>query len=283
MTTPFNTAGSEKAFHLDVRGVAPKDIVPEAFILQVATRAGAVEGDEPAVLVPFLSLEDAPDYVAEANAIDESDPDDSQVVIHTGKLGLLVPISREQLGIEDTATLLSDAVRRAMVRKANRAFLAQAAPTPPATTPPAGILNQGITSINTSIQTAQSLDPVIDAVATIEDAGGVASHILASPQSWAYLSKLKDGNDLPLIGSGTNAGPRTLQSLPVLVDRDVTEWSLVVLDKRAILSVYGQILVARSEDYGFNKDVVYVRATWRAGQQVSDVNRVILVPVLDLS
>jgi HK97 family phage major capsid protein len=251
--------------------------------LQVSAKAGNVEGDEPAVRVPILSLEDAPDYVAEANAIDESDPDDSEVVIHTGKLGLLVPVSREQLGIEDTATLLSDAVRRALIRKANRAFLAQTAPTPPAVTPPAGILNQGITSINTSIQTAQSLDPVVDAVAAIEDAGGVASHVLASPQSWAYLSKLKDGNDIPLLGAGTQAGPRSLLSLPVLVDRDVTDWSLVVLDRNAILSVYGQILIARSDDYGFNRDVVYIRATWRAGQQVSDVDRVINVPVLDLS
>jgi hypothetical protein len=39
------------------------------------------------------------------------------------------------------ATLLSDSVRRALVRKANVAYLAQAARVGPATTPPAGLLN----------------------------------------------------------------------------------------------------------------------------------------------
>lgn len=280
MTTPFSTPDSAKAFHLDVKGVAPKDVIADALVLQTSTKAGNVEGDEPAVRVPFVSLEDQPDFVPEGDPIAEADPDDTEVVIHTGKVAVLVPISREQYGTEDTASLLSDAVRDALIRKANRAYLAQAAPSSPAVTPPAGLIHQSLGTVTGTVQ-GNDLDPIVDAVALVETAGGTASHILASPQSWAYIQKLKDGNDVHLLGAGTQAGPRTLLGLPVLVDRDVPDWQLIVLDRRAILSVYGSVLVARSDDFYFNQDSIAVRATFRFGAKVSDTDRVVLVPVLD--
>jgi hypothetical protein len=84
--------------------------------------------------------------------------------------------------------MLSDAVRRALILKANAAYLSQPAPTPPATTLPAGLLNLPLT---TGGVVSDDLDAVIIAVATIEDASGSATHILCSPSSWADLSKFK--------------------------------------------------------------------------------------------
>ncbi|MCV7122300.1 phage major capsid protein [Mycobacterium lacus] len=271
---------------MDVKGVEPRDVVSEAIILQVSVKAGAVEGDAPSVLVPRVEFDpdDVP-FVPEGDAIVELDVPDSQTQIFTGKIGLIVPVSREQWGQPDAASLISDAAREALVRKANRAFLSQADPSP-ATTPPAGVLNQTITVWPDDIATAASLDPVVDAIANIQADGGVATHVLAHPLDWATLAKLKLATDsnASLLGAGTDGSPavapqRRLLDVPVLIDRDVTQGNLVVLDKRAILSVIGQVLVATSQDYLFGKDSIATRLTWRFGAKVSRPERVVSVPL----
>lgn len=175
MVTPFNTPDATKALAMDVRGVAPADVVPDALILTTSTKAGVVEGDAPVVRVPFISLEGAPGFVAEAAEIPESLPDDTEADIATGKIAVLVPVSREILAQPDAGSLLNAAVRKAMTRKANRAYLAQAAPVAPATRPPAGILNQAITDGGAL---GTDLDGLVDAIAAIEDAGA------RPPTSW---------------------------------------------------------------------------------------------------
>ena len=66
-----------------------------------------------------------------------------------------------------------------------------------------------------------------------------------------------------------------------LVALDVLPAAAGAVDRRAILSVYGSVLVARSDDFYFNQDSIAVRATFRFGAKVSDTDRVVLVPVLD--
>lgn len=270
---------------MDVKGVAPKDVISEALIMQATTKAGFVEGDAPAVLVPYVSFDpdDVP-FVPEGDSIPELAPDDSQIAIHTGKVGLIVPVSREQWGTDDAASLISEAAREALVRKANRALLVQAAPTPPATNPPAGILNQVLTVGTDDIETAASLDPLVDAIALVESDGGAASVILANPLSWASLSKLKvtsDGNNAQsLLGNEAQSQPqRRLLNVPVLVDRDVPGDRLVVLDKRAVLSAYGNVQIATSTDYLFGQDSVALRITFRFGAVVARPQRVVTVPL----
>ncbi len=264
---------------MDVRGIAPKDIVSQALILQCSTIAGQVEGDAPSVLVPYVSFEDQPGFVPEGDPIPEAVPDDSQVQIFTGKVAILVPVSREQMGQPDAADLLSAAAREAVIRKANRAFLAQAAPTAPATTPPKGILT-GVTPETDEI--ADNLDPLVDAIAKIEDDGSQASHILTSPSGWAELSKLKLGTDsnAALLGAGNapaNAPVRALLNLPVLVDKDVPADKVAVLDKRGILSVSGPVMLAQSSDYLFNYDGIALRITWRFGSKVAKPDRLVVL------
>jgi hypothetical protein len=53
----------------------------------------------------------------------------------------------------------------------------------------AGLLSQPVTNGGTI---STDLDALVDAIATIEDASGVATHIIASPEGWAELSKFKD-------------------------------------------------------------------------------------------
>lgn len=280
-SNPFSTPDAVKALAMDVKGVAPKDVIPDAFVIQATTKAGNIEGDAPAVLVPYVSFDpdDVP-FVPEGEPIPELAPEDTQVTIHTGKVGLIVPVSREQWGQDDAAGLISDAAREALVRKANRAFLTQAAPVAPATNPPAGILNQALTAGSGDIVTAGNLDAVVAAIANVETDGGIASHILAHPLDWATLQTLKLATDsnAALLGSGTSSAPaRQLLNLPVLVDRDVPQGELVVLDKRAILSAYGPILVATSQEYLFGQDSVALRITFRFGAKVAKPERVVTV------
>jgi HK97 family phage major capsid protein len=274
----FSTQDSKKAFHLDAEGHAPVDIIPSALILTHSTVAGRVDGDEPVVRVPALDLTDAPDFVPEGEAIDESNPDDTETLIGTSKVALLVPVSREQYAQGTAASLLSNAVRRAMVRKANFAFLAQPAPVGPSTQPRGGLIHQGLTDGGIL---GESLDELISAIAAIEIAGGVATNILAHPNAWAALSKMKaeDNSNVSLIGAGTEVAQRRLLGLPVAVDRDVPESSIIVLDVDAVLSVYGLLQIAVSEDYMFNRDAVAVRATWRLGARVNDPARVVVLGV----
>ncbi len=132
MSSPFATTNSAKAFHPDVVGLAPQDVIPEALVIQTSTKAGNVEGDEPAVRVPFVEIDEADvGFVPDGDDIDEVEPDSSEVLIHTGKVAVLTRISREQWVSGSAASMLSDAVRRALILKANAAYLAQVAPTPP--------------------------------------------------------------------------------------------------------------------------------------------------------
>src|SRR5262245_30205030 len=99
--------------------------------------------------------------------------------------------------------MLSDAVRKALILKANAAYLSHAAPTPPATTSLARLCNQSLTSCGT---VTDDLDEVGDAFATVEDAAGTATHIIASPSGWAELNKFKTATDshVSLVGIGNH-------------------------------------------------------------------------------
>jgi hypothetical protein len=64
----------------------------------------------------------------EGDDIPEADPDSSEVLIHTDKVAVLVKVSREQYATGSAATMLSEATRRALIRKANVAYLSHALP-----------------------------------------------------------------------------------------------------------------------------------------------------------
>lgn len=272
------TITTPKGLHLDVLGFSPAEVIPNWIGLTASTRAGVVEGDEPAVRVPFLNFDDDATFVAEGTPITEADPDASEVVIATGKVAVLAKVSREQYEQDGAASLLSDSVRRSILRKANGAFVAQVAPTAPAMNPPAGLLNLGITDGGTI---AADLDELVDAIATIENADGTATSIIASPAAWAALSKLKTGTGSAqsLLGAGTDAPIRQLLGLPVQVTKAVPTGQLLVLDQGAVLSAYGEVKLAVSDQAYFGSDSIGLRATFRFGQQVVDGDRVVKLSV----
>lgn len=263
----INTSSSAKAWSPDVAVHHSQDVVPEALILQTATLAGSIEGDEPSVRVAYVDDASA-QFSAEGAAIPEAEPELNEILVHTGKISQLIRVTREQFHQEGTAQQLSDSVRRSILRKANEAYLTQVAPTSQAVTPPAGLLN--VTGIENGDEISTDLDPLVDLIAALESNGATPSHIVVDPTGWATLRKIKTGtgSNASLLGAGTNDAERRLLDLPVLVSPAISAGSGVIIDKSATIAAAGDILVAASEHAYFETDSIGLRATWRIGWNV---------------
>lgn len=267
------TTNSAKAWSPDLSTFAPSEVIAEALVLQASTVAGTVEGDEPAVRVAYVDDAEA-GFEPEGDEIPEADPGLSEVLVHTGKVAQLVRLSREQWVQNGTPQMLSDSVRRAVVTKANQAFIAQAAPTSPAVTPPAGLLN--VAGIEAGGEVDANLDALIDLIATLESNGATPSHIILDPVGWASLRKFKTGTGSAqsLLGAGSSDSVRSLLDLPVLVTPAMTAGTGLVIDKSAVVSAVGAVTLAQSEHVYFSSDSIALRCTFRFGANVVRPDRV---------
>ena len=90
--------------------------------------------------VAYVDDDDA-QFTAEGDEIPEGEPALAEVLVHTAKVTQLVRLSNEQYNQTSTASQLAQSVSRAVTRRANLAFMAEAAPTPPAVAPVAGLVN----------------------------------------------------------------------------------------------------------------------------------------------
>lgn len=276
------TLTSAKAWSPDLSAVAPEDAVPAALILQTSTVAGSVEGDAPSVRVMHVD-DAAAGFVAEGVAIDEANPDLAECVVHTGKISQLLRLSREQWLQPNAQELLADSVRRAVTKAANAAYLTQVAPTPPVTTPPAGLINvSGVEDIGAI---ADDLDGLVDGLATLAGNGANPSHILMSPTAWASLRKFKAGSGLAstLLGVGADDAAPRLLGLPVIVAPALGAGVGMVLDQSAIISAVGDVQVSVSEHAYFAADSVALRCTWRFGANAVHPDRIGKFTVTDPS
>lgn len=273
MSSPLSTSSSAFAWRPDVTAFAPVDAVPEALILSASTVAGEVSGDEPSLRVAYVN-DDSADFFPEATPIDESEPQLAECVVHTAKVAQLVAISNEGFANEGTAEQISQSVSRAIVARADQAFIAQSAPIGPAVAPPAGLLN--VAGIEEGGVVYDNLDSLVDLIATLESNGAAPTHVILDPLGWAAVRKLKLASDsnASLVGAGTTDAAKMLLSLPVIVNRHVPAYSGVVLDRNAVVSAVGSVNVAVSEHAKFNSDSVVVRATWRIGWNVVRPDRV---------
>lgn len=265
------TVTSAKAWSPDVQGIPAEEAIPDALALSITNISGAVQGDDVAVRVPYVTDDEA-HIVPEGQEIPEADPELSEAIVITTKVAKLLRLSREQFFQDRAAGILSNAAQRSIIAKADAVLLNQLAPTAPAITPPAGILAQGIT--NAGI-VANNLDTLIDAVATIGEAGGTPSHIVLSPTAWASIQKFKSatGSAAALLGSGTEATVPMLLGLPVLVSRAVPSGSGLIVDRSDIVSAIGDVLVTQSDEVYFTSDSIGLRVTFRFGATVVHPNR----------
>jgi HK97 family phage major capsid protein len=252
-----------------------EDVIPSALILQLATFTVPVEGDNVVVTVPHIAVDDDAGFVAEGADIDEADPDTGSIDIVTAKVAVLAKVAREAYVQDGMSGLLSASMRRGLIKKANTALLAQPAPVAPAITPPAGLLLQGVTDGGAI---GASLDELIDAVATIEDAYGTPTAVVGSPLAYASLAKRKRGtgsNESLLSGTG-DALP-----VPMLRTPAMPAGEFLVVDKAAVLGSWGQVSLAVSADAYFGSDSIGVRGTFRFGARIVDSERVVKLTIAD--
>lgn len=279
--TTVTTTGSPKAWGLDVLGIKPDQVIPEALILGITSKAGFVEGDSPAVRVPAIRIDpDDIGFVPEGANIEEADPDLAELVLMTGKIAHLIKVSREQIAQPEALTTILNGQKRALIAKADWAMLQTPAPVAPATYPPAGLLAHA----SDAGPVGDNLDALVDAQTMVTSLpGGVATHVLASPESYAYVRKLKKGtgSNESLVGAGVEAGTPTLLGIPVRVTSAMPENKIAVLDKNQILSAYGDVLVARSDEFYFDSDNVGLRATFRFGVGILDPQAVQVLTLPD--
>ncbi|TDT30888.1 HK97 family phage major capsid protein [Naumannella halotolerans] len=267
------TVTSATAWSPDVSVFAASEVLPDALILRTATVAGSVEGDAPVVRVAWVDDADA-EFTAEGAAIPESDPTLSETLIPTGKISQLLRLSREQWQQPGTSTELSASVQRAVTRRANEAYLTQAAPTAPAIGPAPGLLNVAGTVDGEPVDA--NLDALVDLVAQLEANNATPTHILIDPAGWAALRKFKTatGSAQTLLGAGTADAERRLLDLPVITSPAMPAKTGLVIDKAAVVAAAGPVRVAQSEHAYFDSDSVALRCTWRVGQNVVHPDRI---------
>ncbi|BBX69731.1 phage major capsid protein [Mycolicibacterium psychrotolerans] len=271
------TPTSPKAWAPDQTAFVPADVVPDALILQTATVVGAIEGDEPAIRVPFVADDGVVGFVAEGAEIPDANQEFDEVVVLTGKVAALGKYSFETLAQPEAARMVVESLSRSVVTKANAAYLGNLEADPG----PTGLLNTpGIIDFETPI--GDDLDQLVDAVSFIELDGGTATHVIANPTAWATLSKLKRATDSneSLVGAGTVAATRALLGLPVLVTPAMPAGSLLVVDQSAVIGAQSPVRLARSDDAYFSSDSIGVRVTWRLGWSIQHATRVAKLTVL---
>jgi len=267
------TTNATEAWRPNISVHSADDVIPDALVMQTSTVSGAIEGDQPTVRVAYVDDAEA-DFVAEGEVIPESEPELAEAVIRTGKVSVLIPMSREQFSQENTDKRIAVSVARAVTTKANVAYLRQPIGEGEGWHAPQGILTNTGLVVGDNVTT--SLDPIVDVLATVMANGAVPSHILVDPFGWAYLRKLKTAKDanVSLIGAGVTEALPMLFNLPVIVTPAMPNNSLAVLDQSAIVSAVGQVQVAISEHAYFAKDSIAARCTFRFGAALMRPDRI---------
>jgi hypothetical protein len=278
MTTPvFITPDAPQSMRPDVHYFPAEDLLEDALIVTATTKAGVVAGDQPVVRVPFVDIEGV-DFFPEGAEIDTVPIDSREALITTGALAVITLVSVDQHAQPGVTNLLSNELRRSMVEKADHALLSQPSPTSPNVTPPAGLLHQ---EHQIGGEVEDDLDEVIDGIASVEADGGKVDLIVASPQSWAAINRLKQAEDsnMGLLGPAGTASARMLFSVPVIVNAAMPSNGLLLLEKRSVLSAYSALELANSEHASFRRRSVETRLWWRIGAAIVRPERVVELTV----
>jgi HK97 family phage major capsid protein len=268
------TGNSAQAWRPDQFVFAATDVVPDSLILQHSAVRGQIEGDEPVLRVAYVVDDDA-QFSAEGDEIPEGEPALNDAVVYTSKITQLIRLSSEQYRQAGTATELARSVARALTVKADNAFVAQAAPTSPATAPVAGLVNVDGVEKQTSVST--NIDKLVDLEAAVRSNGATPSAWILAPDTWAALRKMKQGgsgSNVSILGAGTDNADARLLSLPVVVNSQVPSKTGLLVDNAAVVSAAGQVRIDTSRDQFFTSDSVAIRATWRTGHAVPRPKRI---------
>ncbi len=270
--TTHTTFTSAKAWAPDQRidGRMLLREAPKPLALQIGTVVGTIAGDEPAIRIPLVTDDGTAAFVPEGEQIPGGGGRLDEAIIQTRMVATMNMFSIDALAQSGNAESALTAMGRRVVAHADRAFVASDAE-------PYGLLHDpALTTDGGAVD--GSLDALVDGVTTIEAAGGQPTHVLAAPDAWAALSKLKaaTGSNMPLLGGGTAATERAVLGLPVVTSSAVPSGQLLVLDRGAILVAAPEgPTVESSRDFAFDYYAIAARATFRFGWKVARPDHVV--------
>jgi hypothetical protein len=118
-----------------------------------------------------------------AAVIPEAQPALSEVLLYTSKVTQLIRISRKQYEQPSTPDHLAQSVSRAIVRRAELAFVSETVADRRQGRTRRRLLN--MTGIVEGGVVSDSLDVLIDLVATLQANLATPSHVLVGPNGWA--------------------------------------------------------------------------------------------------
>lgn len=244
------------------------EIVPDALFTQLTTFTQKVEGDTPALRVPYVSEDPSVGFVAEGAEIPIDNAAISELAISTRKLAVISTMTREAAENTTAEQFVGESMRRAITAKIDNAFFNANEGNLKGLLNIAGIHDGGEMG-------ATDLDVLTDAITAIESDGATATHIVMHPGVWGTFQKLKAGTGSAqlLLGSPAEQTTKQLFGVPVITSAHVPANTVVVLDKNDILSVAGDIQLDKSTDAFFEHDSIAYRALWRTGWGTIHPNR----------
>ena len=247
-----------------------QDLVPEALLFSITTKAGRIEGDAPVVRVPIVTADPSPAFVREGQQITRDTPELAEVRFNTAKLGNIFRQSNESATSDNANNLLALSMKRSIVIAADTALLQNNPGEQDADWQPTGLFND--TSIPVSADTfgtagkpSESFNAVSNAITTISVNGGNASHIVMHPNVWKTFTDAIDANGRSILGDPATATEKALWGLPVIVTSCAPDGKILVLDKTAIVSADSNILFSKSGEAAFEYDSIVWRTTFRLG------------------
>ncbi|NMN02364.1 phage major capsid protein [Bifidobacterium panos] len=251
----------------------PEEQLADALIFDQTTATMRLETDSDMVQVPYVDGDLNADLVNEGAEISPKDARMSVITVTTRKIANLTVISRE------TYTKLSSSASGAgretsfvegffnsftnsVTEKADQLLLANQ---PTEDKPgPTGLLHT--TGIVDGGNITDTLDPLLDAIATVSDNGGTPTSIIMGYDSWAYLLKLRDSEGRSVIAADVaNTPTPMLYGLPVILNRHTPRNTILLNDRHEIVSAYGPVEIARTDDRYFEQDSIGLRWTFRMG------------------
>lgn len=263
--------------------IPASEVVPGALVLdkRICTQVPAPEGDQASVRVPFIPSDPNAEVVPEGAEIPFGDVTRAEITIYSRKIGLLQAVSNEAYGRYINADngnaavsdLLTDSLRRAIAAKADSLFLNYSDTADTWFAP--GLCEDKTDAVIDGGAITDTMDPLLDALATLGDNGSNPTAILVSNSGWARLRKIKFADGRPLIGDTIQADATPiLCGLPVIRTAAMPKDKLLIVDASNIITTFNDVQVAVDASSMFTADSTVIRVLSRIGWAIIQRGRI---------
>lgn len=271
--TTITTSGIESAY--GATAFPSTDAIPDALVHSQSRVSAVIEGDSPALHVPYIATQSTAQIVKEGDAIPEGGAAASEMIVYTRKVASIETITNEAKSSEQMTQMLTASLNTAIMDKANAVFLQN--PKPSGETSPTGLFN--LDNVNAGTLSG-SLDAIVEGIAAVSSKGGTPTSIIMNHGTWAKLLLLKYKDGRPMIAPSVADSPTPmLYGLPVVLTKAAPDSKLLINDANEVISAVGSVNLNGSEDAEFSKDKYMLRGTFRLGWGVIHPDRLAVITV----